>query len=101
MKFIEKIHIEEEERVEVSITKETFCLLIAFHKLSLQSKQDDFADIIDFTVDGLVNHAIENLHKMNPKWVEMHNTASDWFEELKKESTYKLYEKLKEKVKVK
>ena len=36
---------------------------------------------------------------MNPKWVEMHNTASDWFEELKKESTYKLYEKLKEKVK--
>ena len=58
------IRSKEEERVEVSITKETFCLLIAFHKLGLQSKQDDFADIIDFTVDGLVNHAIENLHKV-------------------------------------
>ena len=95
MKFIEKIHIEEEERVEVSITKETFCLLIAFHKLSLQSKKDDFADIIDFTVDGLVNHAIEGLHKRHPKWVAMHSTALDWFEDTYKDKTYKLYEELK------
>ena len=97
MKFIEKIHIEEEERVEVSITKETFCLLIAFHKLGLQSKRDDFADIIDFTVDGLVNHAIEELHKRHPKWVAMHDTALDWFESqrLKQDKTYELYEELK------
>jgi len=96
MKFIEKIHIEEEERVEVSISKEIFCLMLAFCKLSIYKDEDDFEERINDAIEGLIDYGMEMTHQaagFTKKW----RTNRDWFESqrLKQDKTYELYEELK------
>ena len=94
MKFIEKIHIEEEERVEVSISKEVFCLMLAFCRLSLYKDEDDFEERINVAIEGLIDHGMEMTHQ-SAGFTKDWRTNRDWFKSQKQDKIYELYEELK------
>tara|TARA_R110001583_G_scaffold164839_1_gene317312 strand:- start:221 stop:532 length:312 start_codon:yes stop_codon:yes gene_type:complete len=94
MKFIEKIDIETEEKVEVTLSKEMFCMVLAFCKLSLWKDNDDFELRIESAIDHLLGYGMEMQHQaagFTKDWA----TNSEWFKEQSKKKTYKLYEQLK------
>ena len=100
MKFIEKINIQTEERVEVTLSKEMFCMVLAFCKLSLWKDNEDFELRVEDAIDHLLGYAMEMQHKASgftKDWV----SNVDWFQEQSKESAYELYENIKEKLKAK
>jgi len=96
MKFIDNLNIDIEERVEISISKEVFCLVLAFCKLSLYKDEDDFEKRIDGAIEGLIDYGMEMQHQaagFTKDWA----TNREWFENNYTDKTYELYEELKQK----